>query len=93
MTTMQIIAVIGAAVAAFGPQTPSAVRWAIGLWQDDHTVPLPKPLEEAIAPSYQSAIANLAAVRFRLRATERLGEEQRKAVDVLTLALVDGSDV
>lgn len=92
MTTVQIIAVIGAAVAAFGPQVSPAIRWAIGLWQDGHAVPLPKSLEEAIAPSYQTAIANLAAVRLRLRVTERLGEDQRKAVDVLTLALVDGSD-
>ena len=90
---MQALAAIAAIVVAFWPQVQMFVQWAIGLWQDDPFVPPPKPLEEAIAPSYQDAIANLATVRLRLRATERLADEQKKAVDTLTLALVDGSDL
>lgn len=42
--------------------------------------------------SYQDAIENLAVVRVRLLKTELLGDEQKKAIDVLTLALVSGSD-
>ena len=86
---------LAAAAAVFlmlWPQIQAAFTWATGLWQGVLHAPLPKPHEEAVAPSYQSAIANLATVRLRLRLTERLGDEQKKAVDALTLALVDGSD-
>jgi hypothetical protein len=31
-------------------------------------------------------------VRLRLLGTAKLGDEQKKAIDTLTLALVDGSD-
>jgi hypothetical protein len=89
----QALAVVAAVVVAFWPQVQLLVRWAIGLWQDDLLVPPPKPLEEAIAPSYQHAISTLATVRLRLRLTDRLGDEQKRAVDALTLALVDGSDL
>lgn len=43
-------------------------------------------------PTYQAAIGYLAQVRLRLVATEQLSDDQKKAIDVLTLALVDGSD-
>jgi hypothetical protein len=43
-------------------------------------------------PSYQEAIAYLAKVRTRLLATDALDESRKQAIDVLTLALVDGSD-
>lgn len=42
--------------------------------------------------SYQDAMENMAVVRSRLVKTDSLGEEQKKAIDVLTLALVSGSD-
>ena len=45
-----------------------------------------------LAPTYQSAIADLAHVRLRLVQTKALDETARKAIDVLTLALVAGSD-
>lgn len=90
---VQALAAVAAIVVAFWPQVQLFAQWAIGLWQDDQFVPPPKPLEEAIAPSYQHAIANLATVRLRLLATEKLGDAQKKAVDTLTLALVDGSDL
>lgn len=86
------LAAAAAVVVLLWPKIQSVFGWATGLWQGVLDAPLPKPHEEAVAPSYQSAIANLATVRLRLRLTERLGDEQKKAVDALTLALVDGSD-
>lgn len=43
-------------------------------------------------PSYIEAVANLAAVKARLSATEHLDDEQSEAINTLTLALVAGSD-
>jgi hypothetical protein len=43
-------------------------------------------------PTYQQAIANLALVRKRLVDTGVLGDDQKDAIDKLTLALVEGSD-
>ena len=45
-----------------------------------------------LAPTYQSAIADLAHVRLRLLQTEKLDDAAKKAIDTLTLALVAGSD-
>lgn len=45
-----------------------------------------------LAPTYQSAIADLAHVRLRLVQTESLNEAVKDAIDTLTLALVSGSD-
>lgn len=94
MTTAQIIAgVIGLAVLA-QPHAGTAITWATGLWQGFRkpAPPLPTPHEEAVAPAYTKAIEDLACVRTRLKVTDCLHEEQLKAVDVLTLALVAGSD-
>jgi hypothetical protein len=58
---------------------------------------LPKILSLLPAKSagvtYEQAILRLAEVRGRLVGTKMLGDDQRKAIDVLTLALVDGSDL
>lgn len=43
-------------------------------------------------PSYQSAIGSLAQVRHRLAQTEQLSEDAVAAINILTLALVAGSD-
>lgn len=43
-------------------------------------------------PSFEAALADLASVRLRLIRTGALDDDQKKAIDVLTLALVDGSD-
>lgn len=94
MTTAQIIAgVIGVAVFA-KPHLGEAYSWATGLWQGlrKPQPPLPTKPEEAVAPSYTQAIDDLACVRTRLKVTGCLHEAQLKAVDVLTLALVSGSD-
>jgi hypothetical protein len=45
-----------------------------------------------LAPTYQSAIADLAHVRLRLVQTKALDETAKKAIDTLTLALVAGRD-
>jgi hypothetical protein len=45
-----------------------------------------------LAPTYQSAIADLAHVRLRLLQTEKLDDKSKAAIDTLTLALVAGSD-
>jgi hypothetical protein len=76
MTTLQYVAAGLAALVAAWPQLKL----------------LPDALVPSSAPDYQEAMANLAAVRTRLRLTDCLGEDQKKAIDVLTLALVDGSD-
>ena len=94
MTTAQIIAgVLGLAVLG-QPHLGTAAIWATGLWQGlrKPEPPPPTPHEEAVAPSYPRAIEALASVRARLKATECLKDEQSKAVSVLTLALVAGSD-
>lgn len=94
MTTAQIIAgVIGLAVLA-KPHAGTALTWATGLWQGVRkpVLPLPTKPEEAVAPSYVQAIGDLAGVRSRLKDTDCLQEAQMKAIDVLTLALVAGSD-
>lgn len=41
---------------------------------------------------YQKAMADLASVRKRLANTKTLDDATRKAIDVITLALVAGSD-
>ena len=43
-------------------------------------------------PTFLEATGNLANVRRRLVATELLGDPERKAIDVLQLALTSGSD-
>lgn len=45
-----------------------------------------------LAPTYQSAIADLAHVRLRLLKTDLLDDKAKAAIDTLTLALVAGSD-
>jgi len=89
MTTMQYIAVAIAVAVALWPQImalgESAVGW-IGSDDHDHA---PAPL---VGPTYKEAIVALANVRLRLRATNTLDDDRKKAIDVLTLGLVDGSD-
>ena len=75
----------GAAALLFGPSAWKARPVILG------------PSEAAtkpphLAPTYQTAIADLAHVRLRLVQTKALDETARKAIDTLTLALVAGSD-
>ena len=43
-------------------------------------------------PSFLEATGDLANVRRRLVATDQLGDPEKKAIDVLQLALTSGSD-
>lgn len=93
MNVLQGIAAMAAVVVAVGPQLRKAAEYVASLFKADPNVPAPKPLDEVVAPSYRDSIASLAAVRLRLKATDCLDDDQKKAIDVLTLALVDGSDL
>lgn len=85
MTILQTLAGAAAVLVAVGPQLTNAATYLAGLFA-------PGGDEPVKGPSYRQAIDNLAAVRLRLRATDCLHDEQKAAIDVLTLALVDGSD-
>lgn len=54
-------------------------------------VPTPAPASPKV-PTFLEATSALADVRRRLLAGELLGDAERKAVDVLQLALTAGSD-
>jgi hypothetical protein len=83
MTTAQYISGFLALAVLLWPQLP-----AIWAWIKSQDVGGSKPPPS----SYRDAIVYLAFVRNRLVATGALGEDQKRAIDVLTLALVDGSD-
>lgn len=87
MTAWQYLAAaVGLVVVAW----PTLLRWAFSLF--DGPSPPVRPLDEVVAPNYRDSIWHLSQVRFRLRATSKLDEDQKRAIDILTLALVDGSD-
>jgi hypothetical protein len=74
-----------------------AVAAAIWLWpspKEAQGVPLPFDIEapSKATPTYQSSHVALAHVRLRLLQTEHLTDAEKKAIEVLTLALVAGSD-
>lgn len=85
MSVIQGIAAAAAVVVAAGPQLRQAAGWVASAVRG-------KPAATTTSPSYQDSVASLAAVRLRLKATERLEDAQKAAINVLTLALVDGSD-
>jgi hypothetical protein len=89
MTTMQYIAVAIAVVVALWPQIVSVFEAVVGWIGSDDGDHAPPAL---VGPSYKEAIVALANVRLRLRATNTLDDDRKKAIDVLTLGLVDGSD-
>ena len=89
MTWMQGIAIVAAVVVAFWPQIVSLAEQAAGWAASDDHDHAPAPMR---GPSYKDSIAALASVRLRLRETQCLDDERKKAIDVLTLGLVDGSD-
>lgn len=80
MTTWQYLAAIGGLAVVAWPFLPAAGSWLAGRLTGRPSV------------DYRQAILHLAEVRSRLRSTDALGEDQKRAIDVLTLALVDGSD-
>lgn len=92
---LQVAAAVGAVGVAFWP----TVTQALHVWVTARSVngPAKPPVEDQMvpakqAPSYRDAIYYLSEVRRRLVVTETLDDSRKKAIDVLTLALVDGSD-
>jgi len=83
MTVEQIAIGAVAAVVAMWPQVMAAAR---------RFLTKPQPAKPEAAVSFEVAVQNLSLVRSRLLATALLAEEQRKAIDTLTLALVAGSE-
>ena len=79
MTWLQIAAAVGAVAVVAYPALKPLLKFI--------TAAPPKVV------SYEQAIADLASVRGRLVSTDRLQDSERKAIDVLTLALVDSSDL
>ncbi len=57
-------------------------------------LPLPSPGVAPVpaAPKYIEAMTALQVVRHRISETQLLGDEQQTAINVLTLALVAGSE-
>lgn len=50
------------------------------------------PALRPIAPNYQTAMQHLASVRLRLLRTDCLSKDAEESIEVLTLALLHGSD-
>lgn len=75
----------------------STVQWVAGVIGAFVVAASALPMLKYLTPkrtisSYRDSINHLAEVRTRLRETGHLSDDQRKAIDILTLALVDGSD-
>lgn len=91
MTPEQIVIGAAAAVVALWPQVGAAAAAVLkAIRRPSPLAPVTPPLPERV--TFESAVHNLALVRSRLLSTALLAEEQKKAIDVLTLALVAGSD-
>lgn len=83
MTWTQILASATAAAIVLWPAITALVSW----------LATAKPAgESAVRPLYGEAMSDLQNVRLRLVRTGCLDQDQKNAIDVLTLALVDGSD-
>jgi len=63
----------------------------VAAWLAARRVPV-TPSVAAVKPGYTAVMDDLQRVRLRLLRTGCLQQDQQNAIDVLTLALVDGSD-
>lgn len=92
---LQAAAGIAAVLVAFWPQIAVLIK-QVKVPSITPVFPAPVPglptKPKADPPSYAESIMHLAIVRTRLVSTALLGDEQKKSIDVLTLALVEGSD-
>lgn len=89
MTTAQYLASFSALLLMLWPAVKASAEYAVGWWfSDDHD----HPPARLVGPSFKDAINSLAGIRQRLIATDCFGDNQKQAIDALTLALVDGSD-
>jgi hypothetical protein len=87
----QVVIGLVAIGVAFWPQIRTAVGTAVAAFRD--TGPAVKPLGDVVAPNYRDSIYHLAQVRLRLKTTGVLDDARKAAIDSLTLALVEGSDL
>jgi hypothetical protein len=88
MIYLQIAAAVAAVLIAAGPAL--ATVWTKVLeraWE-----PQSEPDLKPVGPNYQAAMQSLASVRLRLVRTKTLSKESSAAIEVLTLALIEGSD-
>lgn len=94
MSVEQVAVGVAAAVVALWPQVWAAASAVLkGIRRPSPLVPIvPFTPAQAGAVTFESAVHNLAIVRSRLLSTSLLADEQKKAIDTLTLALVAGSD-
>lgn len=86
MTPTQYILAAGGVLVLAWPWLRRAGEWAMARVFADHS---PARLAGA---TFEEAVGNLSKVRHRLIQTGLLGDEQKKSIDTLTLALVAGSD-
>jgi hypothetical protein len=89
VTTMQIVAAVASVLIVAWPWL-KYIAAELGITIAGFLPATPRPAKASV--SYEEAIHNLAVVRSRLVATSHLSDEQKKAIDTLTLALVAGSD-
>lgn len=87
MTYAQYAAAVAAVCVLLWPRI-KAVAGSLESWARLPVVPGPR----RPAHSFEESISSLASVRERLIATDALSPEAKGAIDVLTLALVAGSD-
>lgn len=88
MTPEQIAMAAIAAAVAFWPNVADLAKKGLAVLRG-------RPAGPSVVPggvSFEAAVHDLASVRSRLVATGHLGDEQKSAIDALTLALVSGSD-
>jgi hypothetical protein len=83
MTIEQTLAAVAAVGVAAWPTIKTVAAWLSARRPD---------VPAAIKPPYSEAMDDLQSVRLRLVRTGCLDQDQKNAIDVLTLALVDGSD-
>lgn len=92
MTTLQYFAAAAGAVIVLWPALYKAAGWAADRLTSVSGGDVPAlPVKQA-GPTFEQSVANLAKVRSRLIDTSLLADNEKKAIDVLTLALVAGSD-
>jgi hypothetical protein len=89
---MIALILLGAAVAVALWPTPPAGGRLLPVPGRPSTPAAPAPPTAVKRPDFRSAIDSLAYVRSRLSATDSLDDKAKAAIDVLTLALVAGSD-
>lgn len=89
MTYPQVAAAVLAVVVVLFPQIKAAAARVVERFKASGPVLLS---QTTVHPTYSDVMADLQSVRLRLIRTGCLSDDQRSAIDVLTLALVDGSD-